>query len=62
MLTLNNLMGVIGYSVVLIVGFFITYAKLYDFCKFVDKVKARKAKQKQLNKRKERLFINNKVA
>lgn len=58
MLTLNNFMTVIGYSVVLIVGFFITYAKLYDFCKFVDKVKARKAKQKQLNKRRKDIFQN----
>ena len=62
MLTLNNLMTAIGYSVVLIVGFFVTYAKLYDFCKFVDKAKVRKAKQKQLKERKEKLFRNNKVA
>ena len=62
MLTLNNLMTSIGYSVVLIVGFFIVMSKYYDLCARINKLNKKHKKQKQLKERKEKLFRNNKVA
>ena len=62
MLTLNNLMTVIGYSVVLIVGFFIVMSKYYDLCIKINKLNNKHRRQKQLKERKEKIFRNNKVA
>ena len=62
MLILNNLMTVIGYSVVSIVGFFIIMSKYYDICVGINKLNKKHKKQKQLKERKEKLFRNNKVA
>ena len=45
MLTLNNLMTVIGYSVVLIVGFFIVMSKYYDLCARINKLNKKHKKQ-----------------
>ena len=59
---LNNLMTVIGYSVVLIVGFFIVMSKYYDLCARINKFNNKHIRQKQLKERKEKLFRNNKVA
>ena len=59
---LNNLMTVIGYSVVLIVGIFFVMSKYYDICVGINKLNKKHKKQKQLKKRKEKLFRNNKVA
>ena len=59
---LNNLMTVIGYSVVLIVGFFIVMSKYYDICVGINKLNRKHKKQKQLKERKEKIFRNNKVA
>ena len=59
---LNNLMTVIGYSVVVIVGFFIVMSKYYDLCVGINKLNNKCRKQKQLKERKEKLFRNNKVA
>ena len=46
---------------ILIGGFFITYAGLYDLCHMLDKSKAKRIKRKELRQRRERLFKNNKV-
>ena len=57
-MNIHQFFEVVGASVILIGSFIVTYAGLYDFCKFVDKVKARKAKQKQLNKQRKDIFQN----
>ena len=59
---IHQLFEVVGASVILIGGFFVIYAGLYDLCQIMDKSKARRIKQRQLRERKERLFKNNKVA
>ena len=61
-MNIHQLLEVVGASVILISGFFIVYAGLYDLCQIMDKSKARRIKQRQLKQRKERLFKNNKVA
>ena len=58
MINIHQFFEIIGASIVLTGGFIVIYAGLYDFCKFVDKVKARKAKQKQLNKQRKDIFQN----
>ena len=62
MINIHQLLEIIGASVILIGGFFVTYAGLYDLCHIMDKSKARRIKQRQLRQRKERLFKNNKDA
>ena len=62
MVNIHQLLEVVGASVILIGGFFVIYAGLYDLCHIMDKFKARRIKQRQLRQRKERLFKNNKVA
>ena len=61
-MNIHQLFEVVGASAFLIGGFFVTYAGLYDLFNILDKSKARRIKQRQLRKRKERLFKNNKVA
>ena len=62
MINIHQLLEVVGASVILIGGFFITYAGLYDLFNIMDKSKAKRIKQRQLRQRKERLFKNNKIA
>ena len=62
MINIHQLLEVVGASVILIGGFFITYAGLYDLTHIMDKSKTRRIKQRELRQRKERLFKNNKVA
>ena len=62
MINIHQLLEVVGASVILIGAFFITYAGLYDLFNIMDKSKARRIKQRQLQQRKERLFKHNKVA
>ena len=61
MIIIHQLLEVVGASVILMAGFFITYAGLYDLCHILDKSKAKRIKRKELKQRKERLFRNNKV-
>ena len=58
---IHQLLEVVGASVVLIGGFIVIYAGLYDLFNIMDKFKARRIKRKELKQRKERLFRNNKV-
>ena len=60
-MNIHQLLEVVGASVILIGGFFVSYAVLYDLCHIMDKSKARRIKQRELRQRKERLFKNNKV-
>ena len=62
MINIHQLFEVVGASVILIGGLFVTYAGLYDLFNIMDKSKARRIKQRQLRQRKERLFKNNKIA
>ena len=61
-MNIHQLFEVIGASVVLIGGFIVIYAGLYDLFNIMDKSKAKRIKRKELKQRKERLFKNNKVA
>ena len=61
-MNIHQLLEVVGASVILIGGFFIVFAGLYDLCQIMDMFKARRIKQRELRQRKERLFKNNKVA
>ena len=60
-MNIHQLFEVIGASVVLIGGFIVIYAGLYDLFNIMDKSKAKRIKRKELKQRKERLFKNNKV-
>ena len=60
-MNIHQLLEVVGASVILIGGFFITYAGLYDLCHIMDKYKAKRIKRKELRQRREKLFKNNKV-
>ena len=61
MINIHQLLEVVGASVFLIGGFFITYAGLYDLCHIMDKSKVKRIKRKELKQRRERLFRNNKI-
>ena len=61
-MNIHQFFEVVGASVILIGGFLVTYAVLYDLSNIMDKSKAKRIKQRQLRQRKERLFRNNKVA
>ena len=58
---IHQLLEVVGASVLLIGGFIVIYAGLYDLFNIMDKSKAKRIKRKELRQRKERLFKNNKI-
>ena len=60
-MNIHQLLEVVGASVLLIGGFIVIYAGLYDLCHIMDKAKAKRIKRRELRQRKERLFKNNKV-
>ena len=60
-MNIHQLLEVVGASVVLIGGFIVIYAGLYDLCHIMDKYKTKRIKRKELKQRKERLFKNNKI-
>ena len=60
-MNIHQLLEVVGASVILIGGFIVMYAGLYDLCNIMDKSKAKRIKRKELKQRKERLFKNNKI-
>ena len=60
MIIIHKLFEVVG-SVLLIGGFIVIYAGLYDLCHMLDKSKAKRIKRRELKQRRERLFRNNKV-
>ena len=62
MINIHQLLEIIGASVVLIGGFIVIYAGLYDLVNIMDKSKAKRIKRRELKQRRERLFKNNKVA
>ena len=61
-MNIHQLLEVVGASVLLIGGFIVIYAGLYDLCHIMDKSKAKRIKRRELKQRRERLFKNNKVA
>ena len=60
-MNIHQLLEVVGASVILIGGFIVIYAGLYDLCHIMDKSKAKRIKRKELRQRRERLFKNNKI-
>ena len=60
-MNIHQLFEVVGASVILIGGFIVIYAALYDLCHIMDKSKVKRIKRKELRQRRERLFKNNKV-
>ena len=60
-MNIHQLLEVVGASVILIGGFIVMYAGLYDLCHIMDKYKDKRIKRRELKQRKERLFKNNKV-
>ena len=60
-MNIHQLFEVVGASVILIGGFIVMYAGLYDLCHIMDKYKAKRIKRKELRQRRERLFKNNKI-
>ena len=60
-MNIHQLLEVVGASVLLIGGFIVIYAALYDLCHIMDKSKVKRIKRKELKQRKERVFKNNKV-
>lgn len=60
-MNIHQLLEVVGASVLLIGGFIVIYAGLYDLCHMLDKSKAKRIKRRELKQRRERLFRNNKV-
>ena len=60
-MNIHQLFEVVGASVVSIGGFIVIYAGLYDLFNIMDKSKAKRIKRKELRRRRERLFKNNKV-
>ena len=61
-MNIHQLLEVVGASVILIGGFIVMYAGLYDLCHIMDKSKAKRIKRRELRQRRERLFKDNKVA
>ena len=61
MINIHQLLEVVGASVILIGGFIVMYAGLYDLCHIMDKYKAKRIKRKELRQRRERLFKDNKI-
>ena len=59
-MNIHQLFEVVGVSVVSIGGFIVIYAGLYDLFNIMDKSKTKRIKWRELKKRKERLFKNNK--
>ena len=60
-MNIHQLFEIIGASVVLIGGFIVMYAGLYDLCHIMDKYKDKRIKRKELRQRRERLVKNNKI-
>ena len=60
-MNIHQLLEVVGASVLLIGGFIVIYAGLYDLCHIMDKSKVKRIKRKELRQHRERLFKNNKI-